>query len=208
MTACRNIQRTMNVNTLRPVFRRFRARLTHLHRNEAGRRYRYDDLERTFGPLCPLSDRPQAQARRPRGGANGKTPRALFFYLGCLRQPDLSAAQHRLPSGRGSVFPGRRRATVYALRPKHTGYRARALATARGIEHVFTLDAQGHGTLPDACAGTAPEFAGYRPTTMSPSSSYTLRHHRQTPKGAMLTHGNACEQCQGAASKNLGLARR
>src|SRR3989344_8720770 len=192
MTVCQgNIQRNMNANLYSLFSERFH---THLARicieTEDGRRYRYGDLEQVSARYARFltglglkpGDRVAVQTE--------KTPQALFFYLGCLRANliylplNTACRQAEIEYFLNDAEPR------FVLCDPSALDIVRTLTAARGIEHIFTLDAQGHGTLPDACAGTAPEFTAV--ATRDDDVAVILYTSGTTgkPKGAMLAHGN------------------
>src|SRR3989344_7376466 len=192
MTVCQgNIQRNMNANLYSLFSERFH---THLARicieTEDGRRYRYGDLEQVSARYARFltglglkpGDRVAVQTE--------KTPQALFFYLGCLRANliylplNTACRQAEIEYFLDDAEPR------FVLCDPSALDIVRTLTAARGIEHIFTLDAQGHGTLPDACADTASEFATV--ATRDDDVAVILYTSGTTgkPKGAMLTHGN------------------
>ena len=116
-----------------------------------------------------------------------KSPDALLLYLGCLKAglaylPLNSAYQE------GEVFYFLENAQPRAViaQPSSMPWLA-PLAGRLGIRHVFSLDAQGHGTLDDAAHGLPPWFqtverAGDDLAAILYTSGTTGRS-----KGAMLT---------------------
>lgn len=152
--------------------------------------YSYDDLERESGRCARLltglglgpGDRVAAQIE--------KSPQALFLYLGCLR-----AGLTYLP-----LNPAYRSAELeYYLSDAEPGAvicrsadlaSMRELAQPRGIQHIYTLDADGQGTLPEACQ---PFDGNYETRHVAPDDTAVLLYTSGTtgrPKGAMLTHAN------------------
>ena len=192
MTVCQgNIQRTMNANLYSLLSERFRARRTHTCiETDTGRCYRYGDLEQASARYARFlsglglepGDRVAVQTE--------KTPQALFFYLGCLRANliylPLNTAYRQAEI---EYFLDDAEPRFVLCDPGALDI-VRALATARGIEHVFTLDAQGHGTLPDACSSTAPEFTTVAARDDDVAVILYTSGTTGKPKGAMLTHGN------------------
>ncbi len=155
-----------------------------------GRCFRYADLEAESARYARFltnlgvapGDRVAVQVE--------KSPAALFLYLGCLR-----AGLVYLP-----LNPAYRAAEIeYYLddaapaavicRPSDLA-RMRELARPRGLQHIYTLDADGQGTLSDACGSLSGE---YETRHVAPDATAVLLYTSGTtgrPKGAMLTHAN------------------
>ena len=170
---------------------RFPASLTRpFIETPAGGRYSYGDLERESARYARFltglglqpSDRVAAQIE--------KSPAAVFLYLGCLR-----AGLIYLP-----LNPAYRTAEIeYYLDDAEPGAVVcrpsdlagmRDLAAPRGLQHIYTLDADGQGTLTEACGSRGDEFDTRR---VSPDDTAVLLYTSGTtgrPKGAMITHGN------------------
>ncbi len=119
-----------------------------------------------------------------------KSPQALFLYLGCLR-----AGLIYLP-----LNPAYRRAEMehylddaepgaMICRPSDLAG-MRELARPRGLQHIYTLDADGRGTLTAVCQSLDGK---YDTRDVAPDDIAVLLYTSGTtgrPKGAMLTHAN------------------
>jgi malonyl-CoA/methylmalonyl-CoA synthetase len=119
-----------------------------------------------------------------------KSPAALFLYLGCLRagliylplNPAYRAAE--IEYYLDDAAPG-----AVVCRPTDLAG-MRELARPRGLQHIYTLDADGQGSLTDACQSLDADFDTCR---VSPDDNAVLLYTSGTtgrPKGAMITHGN------------------
>ncbi len=156
----------------------------------AGGHYSYGDLERESARYARFltglglqpGDRVAVQIE--------KSPAAVFLYLGCLR-----AGLIYLP-----LNPAYRAAEIeYYLDDAEPGAAVcrpsdlsgmRELAGPRGLKHVYTLDADGQGTLTEESRSLGDEFDTCR---VSPDATAVLLYTSGTtgrPKGAMITHGN------------------
>jgi malonyl-CoA/methylmalonyl-CoA synthetase len=119
-----------------------------------------------------------------------KSPQALFLYLGCLRagliylplNPAYRAAE--IEYYLGDAEPG-----AVICRPADLAG-MRELARPLGLLHVYSLDADGQGTLTEACR---PVDGDYDVRDVAPDDTAVLLYTSGTtgrPKGAMLTHAN------------------
>jgi malonyl-CoA/methylmalonyl-CoA synthetase len=119
-----------------------------------------------------------------------KSPQALFIYLGCLRagliylplNPAYRAAE--IEYYLDDAEPG-----AVICRPSDLDG-MRELARPRGLQHVYTLNTDGQGTLTEACQSLSGE---YDTREVAPDDTAVLLYTSGTtgrPKGAMLTHAN------------------
>ncbi len=129
-----------------------------------------------------------------------KSPQALFLYLGCLRAGfvyvPLNTAYRRTEI---EYFLDDATPAVVVCAPALYDT-VRAAASTRGIERVYTLDANGRGTLTESVAHGASDF-GIAP--VSADDTAVILYTSGTtgrPKGAMITHRNL-------AANGLALSR-
>jgi malonyl-CoA/methylmalonyl-CoA synthetase len=156
----------------------------------AGGHYSYGDLEREsaryarflMGLGLQPGDRVAVQIE--------KSPAAVFLYLGCLRagliylplNPAYRAAE--IEYYLDDAEPG-----AVVCRPSDLAG-MRDLARPRGLQHIYTLDADGQGTLTEESRSPGDEFDTRR---VSPDATAVLLYTSGTtgrPKGAMITHAN------------------
>jgi len=181
----------MNGNLYSLFSERFRG---HLERTcvetDAGRRFTYGDLEKISARYARfLTDLGLVPGDRV-GVQVEKSAQALFFYLGCLRANlvylPLNTAYQQTEVG----FFLRDAEPRFVLCDPKSEITMRALASKQGITQVFTLDAQGQGTLEVASADTPPDFD----TVPSHEDDIAVILYTSgttgKPKGAMLTHRN------------------
>ncbi|MDH3513870.1 MAG: malonyl-CoA synthase [Gammaproteobacteria bacterium] len=156
----------------------------------AGRTYTYSDLEQESARYACCLDVLGLKAGDRVAVQVEKSPQALFLYLGCLR-----AGLIFLP-----LNPAYRRAEIefylddaepgaVICRPSDLAG-MRELARPRGLQHIYTLDTDGQGTLTEACRTFDGEY-GVR--DVAPGDTAVLLYTSGTtgrPKGAMLTHAN------------------
>ena len=156
----------------------------------AGEVYRYRDAERISAQmancLCDLGlkpgDRVSAQIE--------KSPQGLFLYLACLRagfifHPLNTAYQlEELRYFLGNAEPS------LLVCDEQNQHALRLLCEDLGIQHVFTLNSNGEGSLSDAARPCSGEFETL--TQQSDDVAALLYSSGTTgkPKGIMLTHGN------------------
>lgn len=156
----------------------------------AGRCFRYADLEAESARYARFlaglglqpGDRVAVQIE--------KSPAALFLYLGCLRagliylplNPAYRAAE--IEYYLDDAEPG-----AVVCRPSDLAG-MRDLAAPRGLQHIYTLDSDGEGSLTEACHSLGGE---YDTCDVKPDDTAVLLYTSGTtgrPKGAMLTHAN------------------
>jgi len=119
-----------------------------------------------------------------------KSPQTLFFYLACLRAGFIYVplnTAYRQAEIEYFLDDAAPRGVLCAPSLLDT---MQSAAAQRGIEHVFTLDANGRGSLTDATAGASPTHdihpAAKNDTAVILYTSGTTGRS----KGAMLTHAN------------------
>jgi len=154
---------------------------------DEGRRLNYGQMaaltRRVAGALATLEvkpgDRVVAQV--------DKSPEAIALYLACLK---LGATFVPLNTAYTfaelDYFLGDAAPTLAVVRPADRE-QVQAIAAARGVKHVETLDDRGGGSLLEI-SGTAPESATHDPSTLA-ALLYTSGTTGRS-KGAMLTRAN------------------
>ena len=119
-----------------------------------------------------------------------KSPPALFLYLACLRAGIIYVPlnpAYRRAEIEYFLDDAEPRAVVCAPSLHET---MQSTAAKRGIDHVFTLDANGHGTLLDAAVETPPTHDVHPVAKDDTAVILYTSGTTGRSKGAMLTHRN------------------
>lgn len=119
-----------------------------------------------------------------------KSPEALLLYLGCLRAglvylPLNSAYQE----GEISYFLENAEPRAIVAQPRSMPW-LRPLATRLGIQHVFSLDEHGEGSLREAVRAAPTRFATVERSGGDLAAILYTSGTTGRSKGAMLSHGN------------------
>lgn len=133
-----------------------------------------------------------------------KSVPALIFYLACLRAgvvyvPLNTAYQ----SAELAYFIENASPRIFVADPQHETS-LKALSGGLGVEHLVTLDADGHGSLIDAVAahvasGSADSHASHAIAELAPDALAAILYTSGTTgrsKGAQLTHANLSSNAQ------------
>lgn len=155
-----------------------------------GRRYSYADLEHASAGYAAFFAQLGVTPGERIAVQVEKSPQALFLYLACLR-----AGLIYVP-----LNPAYRRAELdYLLRDAAPAVmigqtRNLALLTdlvaAHAIRHLFTLEADGGGTLNLACSAAPVDFVEHVPAHGTGAVILYTSGTTGQPKGALLTHAN------------------
>jgi len=157
---------------------------------EDGRLYTYGDLEQETARLARfLCELGVGKGERVAVQVD-KSPEALFLYLGCLRAGCIYLPLNTAYTEQEvAYFLGNANPRVVVCRPEARDT-MHDLAAEHEVGHVFTLDADGAGSLMDATAETGAEF---EPVPCESDDVAVILYTSGTtgkPKGAMITHGN------------------
>ncbi|NJD87973.1 MAG: AMP-binding protein [Betaproteobacteria bacterium] len=119
-----------------------------------------------------------------------KSPEALLLYLASLRAglvylPLNSAYQQ----GEVGYFLDNAEPGAVVAQPRSMPW-LEPLAAERGIQHVFTLDEHGQGSLADAAQAASPRFATVQRASGDLAAILYTSGTTGRSKGAMITHRN------------------
>ena len=125
-----------------------------------------------------------------------KSPEALILYLGCLRAglaylPLNSAYQE----GEIAYFLENAEPRAVVAQPRSMGWLA-PLAARLGIDHVFSLDEHGAGTLVDAARTATARFATVERAGDDLAAILYTSGTTGRSKGAMLSHRNLASNAE------------
>ena len=172
---------------------RLESKLMQTDRDES---FSYADLERETARFASFltglglktGDRVAAQI--------DKSPQALFLYLGALRAGlcylPLNTAYQK---GELGYFLGDAEPRVVVCRPESAALFG-DLTRAHGVEHLFTFDDAGGGSLRDAMAGAPAGFADCERAEGDLAVIIYTSGTTGRSKGAMVTHGNLTSNAQ------------
>ncbi len=125
-----------------------------------------------------------------------KSPEALMLYLATLRAGlvylPLNTAYRE---GEVDYFLSDAEPSVVVCAPGNLPW-VSALAGKRGIEHVFTLDDNGDGSLAVQAEGLSPEFSTVQRGSDELAAILYTSGTTGRSKGAMLSHGNLASNAQ------------
>lgn len=155
-----------------------------------GRVYSYADLEDASGRIARLlADLGVSPGTRVAVQVD-KSPETIFLYLACLRAGAVFLPLNPAYQGRElEYFFADAGPRVVICRPEaEEGLRPIAGRTA--VEHLFTLDAAGGGTLMDRCAGLSPDFPTMARAGDDVAALLYTSGTTGVSKGAMLSHRN------------------
>ena len=157
---------------------------------DRGESFTYADLERETAHVAAFLVRLGLEPGDRVAAQIDKSPQALFLYLGTLRAGlcylPLNTAYQK---GELDYFIGDAEPRVVICRPE-TAALIRELASKRNVEHVFTLDDSGCGTLTETMAGVPEQFTDRERADSDLAVIIYTSGTTGRSKGAMVTHGN------------------
>ena len=168
---------------------------------DSGQRYSWRELEQTSARLANLLQAlpiaPNADGMPPRIAVQvDKSVQALMLYLATLRTGfvflPLNTAYQQ---GEMAYFIDNARPAVVVCSSANLAW-VEPLAQASNSKHVFTLDADGSGSLMEQAAAHSSEQT---PATRQPDELAAILYTSGTTgrsKGAMLSHGNLLSNAQ------------
>lgn len=125
-----------------------------------------------------------------------KSPQSLFLYLACLRSGLIFLPMNTAYQAEEvDYLTANAEPRLIVCRPEDMES-IRAIAQARAVPHVLTMDAAGGGGFTEAAASRPADFA---PVTCSAEDVACILYTSGTtgrPKGAMLTHRNLSANAQ------------
>ena len=154
------------------------------------RSYRYADIDKRSAQLARYLTELGASPGDRISVQVEKSPESLCLYLACLRA---GLVFHPLnmgyKSGELEYFLGNAEPTVVICDALNE-YTIRPIASAAGIEHVLTLNADGGGSLSDNASLLPTEFATLHRDADDLAALLYSSGTTGVPKGIMLTHRN------------------
>jgi len=155
-----------------------------------GTRYSFETLDREAARYASLYRALELAPGERVAMQVDKSPQALFAYLGCLRAGliylPLNTAYRDLEI---AYFLENAEPKLVVCDPAQREAVTR-LAAERGVSHVHTLDAAGHGSLEEAAAAQPHEFATVAVKSNDVAVILYTSGTTGQPKGAMITHTN------------------
>ena len=157
---------------------------------DEGRGYSYYDLERESARYANFLTQLGIEPGDRVAVQVDKSPQTLFLYLGCLRAGCVYLPLNTAyTESEVAYFLGNAEPAVMVCRPQ-AHEKIAGLAADNGVNHVFTLDDRGEGSLPQQASQLAAEFDTVTCATDTLAVILYTSGTTGRPKGAMITHGN------------------